>query len=176
MDVDWRGFELHPETPPGGMALREKFGPRIDAMHAHLKQFAASMGVADMRLHARSPNTRKALAVAEYAREQGKLDRYRVLAMEAHWRHGQDLESERDLKAVAAASGLDPAAAWAAATSPEYLGRLDALRAEAGRMGVTGIPTFFFGEVKVVGCQPYEQLRQVAEYAGARRKQAKETP
>ena len=174
--MDWRGFELHPDTPPGGMALRDKFGPRIDTMHAQLRQFAAGMGVHDMKLHARSPNTRKALAVAEYAREQGTLDRYRVLAMEAHWRHGKDLESEQDLKAVAAESGLDPEAAWAAATSPVYLGRLDALRAEAGQMGVSGIPTFFFGEVKVVGCQPYEQLRQVAEYAGARRKDAKDAP
>jgi len=173
VDVDWRGFELHPETPQGGMVLRDKFGPRIDAMQAQLRQFAASMGVQDMRLHARSPNTRKALAVAEYAREQGKLERYRVLAMEAHWRRGKDLESEQELRAVAAAAGLDPDAAWAAASSPVYLGRLDALRAEADRMGVTGIPTFFFGEVKVVGCQPWEQLRQVAEYASAQRKRAK---
>jgi predicted DsbA family dithiol-disulfide isomerase len=170
VELDWRGFELHPDTPPGGMDLREKFGPRIDAMQAHLQQFAASMGVHEMRMSSRSPNTRKALAVAEYAREQGKLERYRVLAMEAHWKHGKNLESEVDLKAVAAESGLDPGAAWAAARSPDCLGRLDALRAEAGRMGVSGIPTFFFGEVKVVGCQPYEQLRQVAEYAGAKRK------
>jgi predicted DsbA family dithiol-disulfide isomerase len=170
VELDWRGFELHPDTPPGGMELREKFGPRIDAMQAHLRQFAAGMGVHEMRMSSRSPNTRKALAVAEYAREQGKLERYRVLAMEAHWKHGKDLESEADLKAVAAESGLDPEAAWAAARAPDYLGRLDALRDEAGRMGVSGIPTFFFGEVKVVGCQPYEQLRQVAEYAGAKRK------
>lgn len=170
MELDWRGFELHPDTPQGGVLLREKFGPRIDAMQAHLQQFAASMGVHTMNLRARSPNTRKALAVAEYAREQGKLERFRVLAMEAHWKHGKDLESEADLKAVSGESGLDPDAAWAAASSPVYLSRLDALRAEAGKMGVTGIPTFFFGEVKVVGCQPYDQLRQVAEYAGAKRK------
>ena len=93
------------------MSLREKFGPRIDAMQAHLQQFAAGMGVHGMQARARSPNTRKALAVAEHAREQGKLERFRVLAMEAHWRHGKDLESEADLKAVAAEAGLDPQAA-----------------------------------------------------------------
>ena len=41
---------------------------------------------------------------------------------------------------------------------------------EAAPAGVTGIPTFDLGELRVVGCQPYEVLAAAAEQAGARRR------
>ncbi len=46
----------------------------------------------------------------------------------------------------------------------------DELRREASRAGVTGIPTFFFGDEVVVGCQPYPMLARAAERAGAKRR------
>lgn len=170
MKIDWRGYELHPDTPPGGMALRDKFGPRIDAMHAQLKRFAAGFGIADMQVRDRSPNTRKALAVAEYARDEGKLDAWRTAAMEGHWRRGMDLESDADLRTLATEAGLDPDRAVAAATDERYLARIDARREEAEARGVTGIPTFVIGNQGVVGCQPYETLAAFAEAAGAERR------
>lgn len=152
------------------MALRDKFGPRIDAMHARLKGFAAEFGITDMQLRDRSPNTRKALAVAEYAREQGKLERFRELAMNAHWRRGMDLESDADLRTLAQEAGLDPEQAVKAATDPRYLAVIDARRAEAEARGVTGIPTFVVGNTAVVGCQPYETLAEFVEHQGAQRR------
>jgi protein-disulfide isomerase len=53
---------------------------------------------------------------------------------------------------------------------PAYQARVDLLRAEAGRMGVTGIPTFFIGDAVVVGCQPFEVLAAAVRRAGARPK------
>jgi predicted DsbA family dithiol-disulfide isomerase len=35
---------------------------------------------------------------------------------------------------------------------------------------VRGIPTFAFGDVQVVGCQPYEALAAAAERAGVKRR------
>ena len=89
------------------MALVDKFGPRIHAMQKNLQQFAHGFGVTDMKLRDRSPNTRRALAVAEYAREQGKLEAFRQRAMDAHWTQGKDLESDADLRALATEAGLD---------------------------------------------------------------------
>ena len=138
-------------------------------------QFAASFGVTGMKHPARIPNTRRALAMAEVARERGRLDGFRRLAMEAHWREEKDLESDTDLAEIARRAGLDPGEALRASGDPRYLDRIDAVRAEANELGITGIPTFVFGDLEaeplaVVGCQPYETLATAAERAGARRK------
>ena len=137
-------------------------------MQARLREFARSFGIEDMQFRDRSPNTRRALAIAEYARDQGKLEPWRQLAMDAHWRRGLDLESDADLRALAAEAGLDPDAALAASRDEEYLGRIDRKREEAEALGVTGIPTFVIGDRGVVGCQPYEVLATFVESMGAR--------
>ncbi len=146
------------------------FGSRAEAMRARMAQFAASFGVKDMKHPVRLPNTRRALAVAELARDRGLLDAWRDSAMRAHWRDGMDLENE-DLAEVARRAGLDPGEALAASRDPRYLERIDKIREEASEMGVTGIPTFIFADrIAVVGCQPFPVLAKAAEEAGARRR------
>ena len=143
---------------------------RVEGMREYMRQFAASFGITDMTQPAHLPNTRRTLAVGEYAREQGRLTELRHAAMDAHWRRGLDLEDEGVIRALALEAGLDPEAAAAALSDPRYLARVDDLRREATRAGVTGIPTFFLGDRVVVGCQPYGVLAEAAEAAGARKK------
>lgn len=52
--------------------------------------------------------------------------------------------------------------------APEYQARVDALRAEGHAVGVSGIPTSFIGNHRVVGCQPYEVFAEAARRAGAK--------
>jgi predicted DsbA family dithiol-disulfide isomerase len=166
--VDWRGFELHPETPQGGMRLSDLFpGRQAQAMHEHLRQFAAGFGITDMGSPEWLPNTRRALAIAELARDEGKLDAWRVAAMNAHWRLGKNIQDVADLRETATQIGLDPERAARAMDEQRYLDRVDAVRQEAGDMGVTGVPTFVFGDFAVVGCQPYDVLAEAARRAGA---------
>jgi predicted DsbA family dithiol-disulfide isomerase len=167
--VDWRGFELHPETPRGGMELSRLFrGGSTRDMEAQLQRFASSFGIEGMRLSRRMPNTRRALAVAEFARDQGKLDEFRLRTMEAYWKDGKDIEDSEVLQNLAQASGLDPAKALKAADDPVYLDRVDALRLEANQIEVSGIPTFVFGTERIVGCQPYTEIAAAARRAGAK--------
>ncbi|MCX6000834.1 MAG: DsbA family protein [Chloroflexi bacterium] len=167
ISVDWRGFELHPETPKGGIPLISLFpGQTMERMHSYLEEFAASFGVLGTRTPERLPNTRRALAVAEFARDHKKLESFRTLAMRAHWREGRDLENDLHLTDLAIQAGIDGQAALRAADSSEYLRRVDRLRDEAARMGVNAIPTFIIAKERVVGCQPYEVLAQVARRAG----------
>ena len=154
------------------MDLATKFGgkERVAAMHARLLEFAKGFGITDMKMRQRSPNTRRALAIAEFARDQGKLEPWRQIAMDAHWRRGLDLESEADLRGLAAEAGLDPDAAIAASDDARFFSRIDRKRADAEDLGVTGIPTFVIGNRGVVGCQPYEVLAEFVESKGARKR------
>jgi predicted DsbA family dithiol-disulfide isomerase len=169
--VDWRGFPLHPRTPKGGMPLASLFGAaRIPAVKEHMRQFAARFGVTGIVHPERLPNTRRVLAMAEYARAEDRLEEFRKTGMEAHWRQGNFLESDEDLRKIADVVGLDAGAALAAADSSHFQGEVDRKLAEAADHGVTGIPTFFIGDEAVVGCQPYEILAAAAERAGAERR------
>jgi predicted DsbA family dithiol-disulfide isomerase len=171
IEIDWRGFELHPETPPGGRPIADRIPrERLPQLKRNLREFAASFGVTDLELPDRMPNTRRALAIAEYARERGKLEAFRDAAMHAHWRAGKNLEEEQDLRDIALSAGLEPDTAIQAMDTEHYLQRVDAIREEATEIGVTGIPTLVVGRYGVVGCQPYEVITQAAERAGARRR------
>jgi predicted DsbA family dithiol-disulfide isomerase len=176
------GYELHPETPPGGVALAELFRD-VEGMHAYVKSFAAGFGILDISPPLRLANTRRALAVAEHARDAGVLERFNAAAYDAYWRDGRSIERDEDLAALARQAGLDPAAAVAAAGDPALLARVDAARREAKSAGVTGIPTFDVepdapggGRVssRVVGCQRYDVLVDAVRRAGARRREGTE--
>jgi predicted DsbA family dithiol-disulfide isomerase len=169
--LDWRGFPLHPRTPKGGVPLATLFGAsRVPAVKEQLRQFAARFGVTGIVHPDRLPNSRRVLAMAEYARHEGKLELFRKAGMEAHWRHGNFLETDEDLAKVAQSVGLEPGAALAAADSPRFQAEVDRKLAEAAEHGVTGIPTFFICDEAVFGCQPYEVLAAAAERAGATRR------
>jgi predicted DsbA family dithiol-disulfide isomerase len=170
--VNWRGFELHPETPEGGEDVARLLGvERVASMREYMRGFAARFGIDDMRQPDHIPNTRRVLAAAEFARDQDRLDAFREEAMNAYWRRGEDLEREAVVRRVAEAAGVEPDAAVGAMDDPGYLGRVDAVRRESIAAGVTGIPTFLIGEEAVVGCQPYAVLAGAVERAGGRKRE-----
>lgn len=165
--MDWRGFELHPEIPIGGIPADRLFGPGgRERAAAYMRRFAASFGIEGMRQPGHIPNTRAALAVAEHARDRGRLDPFRAAAMDAYWRDGRDLEDAAVLRELAEQVGLDPAAAVDAASDRRYLDRIAETREEASALGVTGIPTFLIGDRRIVGCQPYDVLARAVVAAG----------
>jgi predicted DsbA family dithiol-disulfide isomerase len=153
------------------MRLDELFPPeRLAGMAGYMKDFAARFGVTDFRQRDRIPNTRRALALAEVARDEDRLEPFRNRAMDAHWRDGMDLENDDDLAAMARDAGLTADAVTRSVSDPKYLERVDAMRREADSIGVRGIPTFVIGRYGLSGCQPYEVFVQFAEQAGAARR------
>jgi predicted DsbA family dithiol-disulfide isomerase len=150
--------------------LEEYFGrERLAGMHEHLVKLAAHYGIHDFTPRERMPNTRRALALAEVAREERKLEAYRNRAMDAHWRDGMNLEDDGDLRSIARDAGL-PDDAVVRSKSDRYLARIDNVRQEASELGVTGIPTFVVGRYGLSGAQPYEAFVRFAEAAGVEKR------
>lgn len=171
LTLDWHGFELHPNTPRGGTSLARLFpGVPLAALHTRTRQFASRFGVTNFNPPDDLPNTRRALAIAELARDRACLEPFRAAAFEAHWRQGKNLEDDGDLGAIAVAAGLSRDEALRAADDPAIVARVDQKQADARKGGVTGIPTFIIAGEEVVGCQPYEVLAAAAERAGVRRR------
>jgi predicted DsbA family dithiol-disulfide isomerase len=166
--VNWRGFELHPETPRDGIELRRLFRGDMPPEHDdYMQRFAARFGVQGMNYPKKLPNTRRALAMAEFARDQGKLDTFRSLVMHARWKDDRDIGDMDVLRELAMASDLDAEKALFAADDPIYLSRVDAARVEYREAGVGGIPAFVLDSEIVEGCQTYEVIAAAARRAGA---------
>ncbi len=141
------------------MALEDMFGAeRARHMSAYVLDFAARSGVAGMIVPPHKPNTRRALALAEWARDRGALHPVRRALMDAYWRRGLDIEDPAVLAGVARGAGLDGAEAVAGSQAPEILARVAEMGRAAAQAGVTGIPTFDLAGGRVVGAQPYEVL------------------
>ena len=153
------------------MLLEEYFGrERLVGMHEHLVKLAEHFGIHGFTPRDRMPNTRRALALAEVAREEGKLAAFRERAMDAHWRDGLNLEDDGDLRTIARDAGLSEDAVARAQSDPRYLARVDDVREEANEIGVQGIPTFVLGRYGLSGAQPYETFVKFAEAAGAEKR------
>lgn len=166
LTLEWYGFELHPSTPRGGKPLSQLFpGADLEALHARTRAFALTFGVTDFDPPKWLSNTRRALAAAEYAREQGQLEAFKQGAFFANFRDGKDLEQDATLQAIARSAHLDESATLSAADDPTYLRRIDQKQSEARNAGVTGIPTFALGKHRAVGCQPYDRLATFVQTA-----------
>ena len=161
LTLEWHGFELHPGTPKGGLPLSTLFrGANLPSLHARTKAFAATFGVVDFEPQDWLHNTRRALAAAEFARDEGKLEPFRAAAFAACFRQGLDIETDGTLIGLAESANLAPDATLRAADDPTYLARVDARQLAARKAGITGIPTFVLGERRAVGCQPYAELER----------------
>lgn len=137
-------------------------------MHGRLQDMAAEHGAPPMVLSDWVPNTRRALAIAEWARGQNALHPFREAVMDAYWHDGRNIEADDVLQELATSVGLDPIVALKAADEPAVLERIEQTRRESMDRGVTGIPTVFVGQQVLVGCQSYDRFRRLAVQAGAR--------
>jgi predicted DsbA family dithiol-disulfide isomerase len=171
LELDWYGFELHPTTPRGGLPLQALFpGANLPLLHERTRRFGADFGVAAFTPPDRLQNTRRALAVADYARQKGLLAAFRRAAFDAHWRHGNTLESDDDLREIVRSVQMDADEALIHADDPETLRRVDERQQAARTAGISGVPTFEIAARRVVGCQPYPVLAALAEQAGVPRR------
>lgn len=162
VELDWRGFEVHPEIPRGGAAASDVFGPdKADAGREYVIELAERFGVT-LRFPDHIPNSMRALAMTEWARAHGKLEPLKDLLFDMFWQDGADLEDDAVLKSAAVKVGLCPARALSACEMGEWELRVVQNRTMGYGLGVSGVPTFISPSDRVVGCQPVEILQRLA--------------
>jgi len=162
LSVEWRGVEIHPETPPEGRLLTDLFrADDINRMMKHLRAMGAQFGItfADRPFLS---NSRHALLAAEFAREQGKFQEFHSGLFSAYFSQALDIGNTEILSQIASDTGLDDEAMVASIRSDRYLMQLEKAKEDAGRHGVTGVPTFFIGDKRsIVGAQPLDIFRKM---------------
>lgn len=128
-----------------------------------MQSVANSVGL-DMRTRDVIINSRRALGAAEFAREQGKFDEMHHALFKAHWEGSGRLEEVDDLVRIGDSVGLDGDELRKAIEEDRYAGVIDDNRRVATSVGIDAIPAHIFGRrYLVLGAQPYDVLKEVAE-------------
>jgi predicted DsbA family dithiol-disulfide isomerase len=166
VEVRWRPFLLDASIPKEGMDRKEyltrKFGAeRLKDLHAPLLAAAKAAGVPyDLERITRTPNTLNAHRLIAWSHAAGKQHKMAERLFMDYWNHGKDVGEPRVLIDAAIAVGLDGALVAQLLGSEADLDRVIAEINKAAEFGITGVPTFIFGNrYAVVGAQPPEVLK-----------------
>jgi predicted DsbA family dithiol-disulfide isomerase len=154
----WVSYELHPETPPAGVLLSERFkGYDLSSFHEQLRARGEEVGVVFGNLALLS-NSRSALMAAEFARDLGLYDSFHENMFQAYFTNGLDIGNPDVIADIAGKSGLAEKETLSAIRDSRYQPRLDEARREGQLLGLTGIPLFII-ENKYHGYESQSKLQ-----------------
>ena len=115
------------------------------------------------------PSSRRALVLAEIARDQGRHDELHPRLFEAYWVKGLDIGSDDVLLDLAAEVGMDrpETAERLSAWSADVLRAIEEETRAAVEMGVTGVPGWLVDKrLLVPGAQPHDVFERVLTRLG----------
>ena len=107
----------------------------------------------------------KAAEAALCAMDQGKFWEYHDKLLENLYVGNYSASTVDGLKQVAAGLKLDAVTFAACLDEGKYTQRVNDEAAEGQKAGVTGTPTFFINDTRLVGAQPFEAFETAIEAA-----------
>lgn len=142
VSVEWLPFELRPAPRP----LLEPRGDhlRVDWTR-NVYARAQALGI-EIHLPRFQPRSTLPLAACLWAGERGRLRDFKHALYEAFFCEGEDIATDVEIARAAELAGLDPDGAVEAAYSPERLASIGAIRLEAERAGIQGVPSLLTEE------------------------------
>jgi predicted DsbA family dithiol-disulfide isomerase len=162
--VTWLPFDLHPEYPPEGIPRAQLNARYGGAFHERLKDSFEASGLVYNPPPEVVPNTMRALAMTELARDRGLQRPMHDRLMQAYWEEARNIGDHEVLREMAAEVGLDDEAIAAAFEDDDLADRVRSSTAQAHSIGVTGVPAFVLdNRLLVLGAQPREVFEQAIE-------------
>ncbi|WP_322796503.1 DsbA family oxidoreductase [Tepidiforma sp.] len=162
-------YLLDPSTPPEGKPRRPMTRPDDPPTHMELRAEAA--GIRFTRGRTWTSNSVLAHEGAEFAQEAGRAREYAREMFRAYFTELEDIGKPEVVVAVGERAGLDGAAWRAALEGKVYRQRVLEAIGWTREAGVTGVPTFVFGDrFALSGAQDAAVFDSVLSRLGARRR------
>jgi predicted DsbA family dithiol-disulfide isomerase len=163
VDVAWRPFELHPETPRSGAQLAGRLGSgaRAAAYAENIIGLARASGI-EMAMPRIVANSHLALEAAEFAREDGAFNTYHRALFATYFEEGRDVGDADVLCEIARSAGVDDQGLRQALADGRYAAMIDDVTRAARADEVLSTPTFVFGGgFRLTGAQDYDVFESV---------------
>jgi predicted DsbA family dithiol-disulfide isomerase len=173
-EVEYRPFELNPAIPASGRNQRdymiEKFGSeeRYNTLTRQVTQVAADEGLEfnfDKQL--RSPNTRKAHALIQFAGSEGRQQEVVDALFKGYFTEGIDLSKDENLLEIADQAGLDYQRSKQLLEDENSLLQIALEEQEIYKLGITGVPFFIINKkFGISGAQSSETFVKALQNIG----------
>ena len=165
--MTWLPFDLHPEYPPEGLPRAQLLARYGEGMTERVRAFFAERGL-DYNPHPDVvPNTRRALQLAELARERGTHEAAHERLMDAYWAEARDLGDPDVLRSLGEELALPAEEVDDVLTGERYLDVIQDSTRQAISIGANAVPAFLLDRrLLVLGAQPEPGFEQaVAQLA-----------
>jgi predicted DsbA family dithiol-disulfide isomerase len=162
IQLKWRAFPLHPETPKEGMTLEKLFEGRmvsIPEVMARLRRVAEAEGL-PLGERKMTFNSRLAQELGKWAESKGKGEAFDQAAFRAYFVDGINIALIPELLKLAASVGLPEKEAKDVLETRSFREAVDSDWERARKMGITMVPTFMVDGDTLVGAQPYPVLER----------------
>jgi predicted DsbA family dithiol-disulfide isomerase len=175
-DIEWNGFQIHPEWPAAGIAAaeyRRGMDPETRRMMwARIAALGEAVGL-EMKPPELLANSRLALEAAEFAKECGKAEMFEKRVFRGYFSENLNIGIQEVLGDLAVEVGLNRDELNLALESHRFERRLHENSRAAHERGVDGVPTFFVGDYPLVGAQSEQVMRQILQRYAAKMAAAK---
>jgi predicted DsbA family dithiol-disulfide isomerase len=166
LELEWKGFQIHPEWPVEGMQASEYRRGMDPAtrkmMWSRIEGLGLTVGL-EMKAPTLLANSRLALQAAEFANEHGHGEAFEERTFRAYFSDNLNIGSQGVLGELASEVGLDRHELDLALESNHYSTRLKENSLLAQQRSVDGVPTFFVGEYPLVGAQSEDVMRKILQ-------------
>jgi predicted DsbA family dithiol-disulfide isomerase len=155
-------FQAHPDIPLGGIAV----GPRNGPVYEMLEREAQEVGL-PLHWPRHLPNTRRALAAAEWVRrhQPSVFPKFQKGLFEAHFVLGEDLEDPAVIDRHARGLGIDLAALHAALADGSAARSVTEAEINGRKRGIQGTPAWLLGQQLIIGLRSAAEFERLAESA-----------
>ena len=159
--MTWLPFDLHPEYPPEGLPRAQLLARYGEGMTERVRAFFAERGL-DYNPHPDVvPNTRRALQLAELARERGTHEAAHERLMDAYWAEARDLGDPDVLRSLGEELALPAEEVDDVLTGERYLDVIQDSTRQAISIGANAVPAFLLDRrLLVLGAQPEPVFEQ----------------
>lgn len=172
IDVVYKAFPLHPDTPESGLTLDELFAGRgidIPAAQARLARLITDEGL-PYGERSMTYNSRLAQELGKWADTLPEGHAIHLALFQAYFVDNVNLAKIENLTKIAARVGLPAADAEHMLTERRFRAAVNEDWQRSRELGITGVPTFVISNRMLVGAQPLEQLESLVASAGVKRR------
>ena len=173
IDIAYRHFPLHSETPEAGLTLEELFAGRnidIPAAQARMANLMAEEGL-PYGERTMTYNSRLAQELAKWAETQTDGQQIHDALFKAYFVDNMNLAKIDNLIVIAERIGLPASEAERVLVERVFRESVDADWQRSRELRITGVPAFVVGNRRLVGAQPYEQLEAFVTSLSAQRRE-----
>jgi predicted DsbA family dithiol-disulfide isomerase len=154
-DIEWRGIQIHPETPSAGMPLATLGDDRVRHAAAGIVSLAEEEGL-DLAIPLTLANSSLAHRMAECARREGVFDEYLQRVFAAYFQEGRNIGDSETIPAIVRDLGISKGAIAAFLADREgYAAIISGRLRDCAEHGFRAFPAVIMGDRQWQGVQPH---------------------